>query len=1203
MWMKPLSLPLCLSASLSLCLAAPRSLQSTAEEDRCAGMVEGYTVVAGSWAPDQVDAAGMLSPAEGVEDCAAQCTSMRALWQAESAGGTGHDCSGFNFAERGSVCRLLDPARGGEMRLRPQDDGCPYRGVCFCMYGPVPVAQEQLRQNLTAPPPLPAAETCEDLPASVLELPCLADDSVDQAAENFVLADMSGENHAVEMRGHAHLAVDGLHLDGEGDFVVVRDPYPYARDATFSISLWLTKPRGSGGCSGGIYEYLFSQAGPGFPHGPIDGSDSPTVGIYIGCDCGCARNCRELSQNVHERACHGWSSASGTIIRHNLVDDSGHTAIFDFPLSSSGDFDFVTAVWIHTVVVVTPASVVTFDDGVQVPWDVYGYFAPDGIIAAAATNPAYPNPNQLTTQFTTFTLNNVLVVGGRHDLNAERHFQGRMAMIQVFNGALDAVQVRCLFNVGEAYLPEITTALQGFQDHPATHNGRRIWCWDYTYRLADVRAEDLEGCAARCVGTLGCLSFDFHDVAHYCKLNTISTASDGSEGAFANAPTGVVHYDILESDQPALAAARSAADSWVPTDASVDSVAAYYCVSSEETDVEADNACIATMQYANCGTDEQILECINREGSSTAADSERCQVCKEPGPRFPSWRTIVDFDSSRAQRWCMSVDGCSYTFARRQELAACPMREELYAYGWIEVSTYEAANQISADMWQGTNHASDDGWYDVPLSWTFMWYGLAERLITIGSNGLVTFGTPQLDFGGTEPVPCRSASEACIRAASARNGIDGLIAVFWTDLDPGAAGSVYYAVEHPHTAEAAMVIEWSHVAYFCQQQCEEVQPTATFELILYPSGQVVMQYQDVGAEHCTARNQNEDERCVWSDVSIGWEDQSGTRGGQIMYGKWPAPRTAYSIPSCAHSGDHTPPAVVQNTGGWSTYQSGDVRFWPYFDASCTGTPLAVVCMTTSSGTHGCTASMEAVPLRSMSTGDEYTCERNDSVCACALACIDRGLPGAQSSTTANEHCGGFSISTSSNSSACTLYPIGACAGSNLKLDRLYRTNVYVARADGTHGRSHGVSSATSDVSVTRPWTGKAIRELEPIILGCCVILLLILLARTIAPVKGRSISESVDAWYAARQDLRPTVRTDAGPRRQDAGTRMAGPGVPGASATSRVSPAEHPRREPTAPRPPMFIFGAGGGSTGDSRSPSTSESLENPLADQSQDDL
>jgi hypothetical protein len=1113
---------------------ALRGLQDVSDEDRCAGAVEGYTVEPGSWANDRGDASGMPWEAQGgLQDCAAQCTLMREQWRSGPRGAV-HDCAGFNFAELGGVCRLLDPARGGALSLRPQDESCPYRGTCYCLYRPndeaapasppppppspvapppppppppvappppPPVVPSTPQPAPATPPPLSPAGTCEDLPPSSLELPCL--NLTDTEVREFVLQDASPGHHTVQMHGHAHVEANGLHLDGFGDYAAVVDPAPYAQDATFTVSLWLTKPRVSGGCSGGIYEYLFSQAGAQFP-GVNPDPASPTVSIYIGCDGNC---------NGNQHACHGWSSVAGNIIRHNLVDNAGHTAIFDFPLRHSGDFDTVTAVWIHTVMVVTPASVVTFDDGDQVLSDVYGYYAPpvNGVpqIALTATNTAYPDPNHLRSSFTEFTLQNPLVLGGRHDLDGERHFQGRMAMIQVFDVAIGPAQALCLFNVGDSFLPQITTALEAFQSNPYTVSGKRFWCWDYTYRLEDLRATTLEACAARCRDSTRCLSFDYDHVSRYCKLNTISASDAVDRGAFAEAPNqDIAHYDAVQDDELALEAAASASLPAVEGDASASSAN--------------DSAWVAT-----------------------------------------------------------------------QASTACPMREVSYPYNWTDLSTYERAHQIQHQEWQGigSDH-SDDGWVDVPLEWTFMWYGLEESLISIGSNGLVTFGTPQLAFGGTQPVPCRGASDRCTLAAGGGGGVDGLIAVFWTDLDPGESGTVFYAVEHPYTAEAAMVIQWVETSYFGAQ---DDQPTATFELMLYPSGDVVMQYQDVGAEECQDRRGAGE--CVWSEVSVGWEDRSGTRGHQILWDEWPAARTAYRIPACAHSGDDTAPPVVQSTSGWSTHRSGDVRFWPYFDSACTSSALATVCTLQTQDAFAHTegdcqgSATEPAPLH---VAGEEDCDSGDPACVCALACIDRGLMA----------CGGFSLHH--NSSVCTLYPQGGCAHGSLQLDRLYSSDVYVTRLDGWGHGTASVSAAGGEPDMERPWTGKAIRELEPFIIGCCVMVLLVLLGRTLAPVKGRSISDSVDAWYAARQDLRPPpVRPDAGPRQQDAVPRertrasAAGAGVGLAGAP----PAE--RHEPPPPRPPIFMFGAGGGgSTGGAcGGGSGGESLENPLAARSGDDL
>ena len=44
-------------------------------------------------------------------------------------------------------------------------------------------------------------------------------------------------------------------------------------------------------------------------------------------------------------------------------------------------------------------------------------------------------------------------------------------------------------------------------------------------------------------------------------------------------------------------------------------------------------------------------------------------------------------------------------------------------------------------------------------------------------------------FGGSEPVPCHGR-ESCTDGHSHGIGMDGVIAVFWTDLDPAAITDV-----------------------------------------------------------------------------------------------------------------------------------------------------------------------------------------------------------------------------------------------------------------------------------------------------------------------------------------------------------------------------------------------------------------------------
>ena len=59
---------------------------------------------------------------------------------------------------------------------------------------------------------------------------------------------------------------------------------------------------------------------------------------------------------------------------------------------------------------------------------------------------------------------------------------------------------------------------------------------------------------------------------------------------------------------------------------------------------------------------------------------------------------------------------------------------------------------------------------------------------------MITFGKPQFKYGATEPVPCAGRS-LCYDKKSHGLGIDGLIALMWADLYPGASGGdVYYKI-------------------------------------------------------------------------------------------------------------------------------------------------------------------------------------------------------------------------------------------------------------------------------------------------------------------------------------------------------------------------------------------------------------------------
>ena len=209
---------------------------------------------------------------------------------------------------------------------------------------------------------------------------------------------------------------------------------------------------------------------------------------------------------------------------------------------------------------------------------------------------------------------------------------------------------------------------------------------------------------------------------------------------------------------------------------------------------------------------------------------------------------------------------------------------------------------------------ADDGWFHVDLPFDFPWYGKVETQITIGTNGVITFGEGQLPNGGSEPVPSGADGEQVRGRDIADDGsgglIDGLIAVFWADINPASAtqttDGVFYQVFDgsgtPHAAGSSwaqgpswqqLIIQWNNVQYWVNTGVVGGAAngvTNSFECIMFGDGAILLQYKDMDPTHLS-----------WSTESIGWEDGTGMFGTQISFGVIPEPETAYWIPACAHT--------------------------------------------------------------------------------------------------------------------------------------------------------------------------------------------------------------------------------------------------------------------------------------------------------------
>ena len=151
-------------------------------------------------------------------------------------------------------------------------------------------------------------------------------------------------------------------------------------------------------------------------------------------------------------------------------------------------------------------------------------------------------------------------------------------------------------------------------------------------------------------------------------------------------------------------------------------------------------------------------------------------------------------------------------------------------YVWEEIASNGLGTVVADDQWTGSDHAMDDGWVDLDLysacipggsapcepgsGFTFPWFGIDESVVSIGTNGLLTFGSAQFQYGSSEPVPC-AGQNACPGGGGGL-GVDGAIAVLWSDIDLSneaaladseASGRVFW-----YATSQRAVVQWNKVS-------------------------------------------------------------------------------------------------------------------------------------------------------------------------------------------------------------------------------------------------------------------------------------------------------------------------------------------------------------------------------------------------------
>ena len=146
--------------------------------------------------------------------------------------------------------------------------------------------------------------------------------------------------------------------------------------------------------------------------------------------------------------------------------------------------------------------------------------------------------------------------------------------------------------------------------------------------------------------------------------------------------------------------------------------------------------------------------------------------------------------------------------------------------------------------------ATDDDAVQIPVGFDFEFYGVTHDVVTISSNGYLTFGPMGWEYNN-KSIPSMLEPS-------------GLIAPYWDDLDPSSGGEVVYLLEGS-APDRSLTVEWRGVPYTW------IGGAATFQVTLYEvNNRVVFRYLDVDSGTPSYD--------LGESATIGIEDAAGERG-------------------------------------------------------------------------------------------------------------------------------------------------------------------------------------------------------------------------------------------------------------------------------------------------------------------------------------
>ncbi|MFH2036316.1 MAG: C25 family cysteine peptidase [Candidatus Zixiibacteriota bacterium] len=165
-------------------------------------------------------------------------------------------------------------------------------------------------------------------------------------------------------------------------------------------------------------------------------------------------------------------------------------------------------------------------------------------------------------------------------------------------------------------------------------------------------------------------------------------------------------------------------------------------------------------------------------------------------------------------------------------------------YGWIDISTLGTAVTLG----------DDDTTTALPIGFSFPFYDNYYSELYIGSNGIVTFGTPS-----------RSRSNIAIPNDTLPNN---LVSMWWDDLDPRKGGNIFY---YSDIANERFIVSFDYIRNYYSTTGTG---SLCFQAIFYTNGKILFQYaaMDPG-----------DDYDGLAGATIGIENAAGTDGLEVVY--------------------------------------------------------------------------------------------------------------------------------------------------------------------------------------------------------------------------------------------------------------------------------------------------------------------------------